>query len=172
MGGGARSKKYNNMCTSVNCLYWNGIFCVTHTHIRFNFLFFKRLCLVLRVAIPGLCSKSLLLLVLLLLVRSTGNVRVPSSSYFCPFFDNYMMIFRSVPSIKIIPSLPPSCRRVQLLPSRNSSKSFLFSPNWEKLDQFQRHHVEDGDYCGLPLYSKWMWSYFIFGVLWTVSVAT
>ena len=42
---------------------------------RFNFLFLKRFWLIMRVAVPGVCSKSLLLLVILIVVRAAGQWR-------------------------------------------------------------------------------------------------
>ena len=44
-----------------------------HHSYRFNWLFLKRFWRVLKVAVPGICSWSMLLLVLLILARSAGR---------------------------------------------------------------------------------------------------
>ena len=42
---------------------------------RFNFLFLRRFWLIMRVAVPSVCSKSLLLLVMLVVARAAGQWR-------------------------------------------------------------------------------------------------
>ena len=52
---------------------------VFHGHVspcRFNWLFVKRFWLILRVAIPRVCSKSLLLLFALIMARAAGSNRL------------------------------------------------------------------------------------------------
>ena len=66
---------------------------------RFNFLFLKRFWLIMRVAVPGVYTKSLLLLVMLIVARAAGQWRK------CMVHDGELHVVSVAPHVQILCSV-------------------------------------------------------------------